>query len=219
MKLSGLKILAGVAALACVAVPATAQQANMTFFVTSVGSGKGADLGGLAGADKQCKALAQAAGAKAQNWHAYLSTQATPTAKAVNARDRIGKGPWTNAKGVVIARNVADLHSDNNKLTKATALNEKGMPVNGRGDTPNVHDMLTGSKPDGTSFGAGADMTCSNWTSSDAGAAMLGHHDRTGLDDSLPAKSWNSSHASRGCSPPALASTGSGGLFYCFAGE
>jgi hypothetical protein len=217
MKITGLKLLACVAALGIVAAPAMAQQANMTFFVTSAGPGKGGDLGGLAGADKQCKALAQAAGAKAQNWHAYLSTQATATTKAVNARDRIGTGPWTNAKGVVIAKNVADLHSDNNKITKETALNEKGEKVNGFGDTPNVHDMLTGSQLDGTAFSPGGDMTCNNWTSSDAGITMLGHSDRRGTTDNAPGRSWNTAHPSRGCSPPALASTGSGGLFYCFA--
>jgi hypothetical protein len=220
MKAGGFKSLACATMLALFAAPALAQQADMTFFVTSTGPGKGGDLGGLAGADRQCKTLAQAAGAKAQNWHAYLSTQATATAPAVNARDRIGKGPWTNAKGVVIARDVADLHSDNNKINKETALDEKGRPVNGRGDAPPLtHDMLTGSQPDGTAFAAGADMTCGNWTSSDAGSAMLGHHDRMGTSDTAAAKSWNSSHPSRGCSPPGLASTGSGGLFYCFAAD
>lgn len=208
----GLAIIA-----AAVAMPAQAQQANMTFFVTSVSQGKGADLGGLAGADRYCKQLASAAGAKAQNWRAYLSTQPVGNAKGVNARDRIGKGPWTNAKGVVVAKNVADLHGPNNNLTKATALDEKGNPIKGRGDQPNQHDILTGSQLDGTAFSAGADMTCKNWTSSDAGAAMVGHHDRTGLDDSAPAKSWNTSHASRGCSTQALAASGGGGLFYCFA--
>ncbi len=210
--------MAGAFGLMLLAVPAMAQQVDMKFFVTSANPGKGGDLGGLAGADRQCKTLAQAAGAKAQDWHAYLSTQATMAAPAVNARDRIGKGPWANAKGVVVARDVAELHGTNN-ISKTTALTEKGMPVNGRGDTPNTHDMLTGSKLDGTAFDAGADMTCGNWTSSDAGSAMLGHHDRIGLDDSAPAKSWNTSHPSRGCSLPALASTGSGGLFYCFAAD
>jgi len=217
MKLNGIKVLAAAAAVALLAAPAMAQQANMTFFVTSAGSGKGGDLGGLAGADKMCQTLAQAAGAKAKTWHAYLSTQATPTAKAVNARDRIGKGPWTNAKGVVIAKNVADLHSDANKLNKETALNEKGGAVNGRGDTPNTHDILTGSQLDGTAFSAGGDMTCNNWTSSDAGVAMLGHHDRMGTQDNAPGRSWNTSHPSRGCSQPALVATGGAGLFYCFA--
>jgi hypothetical protein len=198
-----------------------AQQANVTFFVTSVGSGKGADLGGLAGADQHCQQLAQAAGAGGKTWHAYLSTQAAGGAQAVNARDRIGAGPWQNAKGEVIARNVDDLHSANNKISKQTALNEKGGMVNGRGDSPNRHDMLTGSQPDGRAFAAGEDRTCGNWTKSGAGAAMLGHHDRQGLRDDDASKSWNSSHPSRGsdggCSQADLKSTGGDGLFYCFA--
>lgn len=211
--------LAAATGVALLAGPAMAQQADMKFFVTSVNPGKGGDLGGLAGADRYCKSMAQGAGAKAQDWHAYLSTQATATEKAVNARDRIGKGPWANAKGVVIAKSVDDLHSANNNLTKQTALDEKGNVVNGRGDTPNRHDMLTGSQPDGTAFAAGDDKTCGNWTSSDAGSAMLGHHDRMGLDDSAPAKSWNSSHPSRACNMPALVATGGAGLFYCFAAD
>jgi hypothetical protein len=198
-----------------------AQQANVTFFVTSVGSGKGADLGGLAGADRHCQQLAQAVGAGGKTWHAYLSTQAAGGAQAVNARDRIGAGPWQNAKGEVIARNVDDLHSANNKISKQTALNEKGEMVNGRGDSPNRHDMLTGSQPDGRAFPAGEDRTCGNWTKSGAGAAMLGHHDRQGLRDDDASKSWNSSHPSRGpeggCSQADLKSTGGDGLFYCFA--
>jgi hypothetical protein len=198
-----------------------AQQANVTFFVTSVGSGKGADLGGLAGADRHCQQLAQAVGAGGKTWHAYLSTQAAGGAQAVNARDRIGAGPWQNAKGEVIARNVDDLHSANNKISKQTALNEKGEMVNGRGDSPNRHDMLTGSQPDGRAFPAGEDRTCGNWTKSGAGAAMLGHHDRQGLRDDDASKSWNSSHPSSGpeggCSQADLKSTGGDGLFYCFA--
>lgn len=189
----------------------------MSFFVTSVGVGKGADLGGLAGADRHCQQLAQAAGAGAKTWHAYLSTQDTG---AVNARDRIGKGPWVNAKGVVIAKNVADLHGANN-LTKQTALTEKGEVNNGRGDKPNRHDILTGSQSDGTAFPAGKDMTCNNWTSSTQGSAMLGHADRMGLRDDDASKSWNSSHPSRGpeggCSQADLRSTGGDGLLYCFA--
>ena len=157
-----------------------AQQANMTFFVTSAGPGKGADLGGLEGADRHCQQLAQAAGAGGKTWRAYLSTQG---AGAVNARDRIGRGPWQNAKGEAIAQNVDDLHSANNKLTKQTALDEKGQGVNGRGDSPNKHDVLTGSQPDGRAFAAGDDRTCGNWTKSGAGAAMVGHHDRQGLRD------------------------------------
>jgi hypothetical protein len=195
-----------------------AQQANMTFFITSAGAGKGADLGGLEGADRHCQQLAQAAGAGGKTWRAYLSTQG---AGAVNARDRIGRGPWQNAKGEAVAQNVDDLHSANNKLTKQTALNEKGEAVNGRGDTPNRHDILTGSQPDGRAFAAGDDRTCGNWTKSGAGAAMVGHHDRQGLRDDEPSKSWNSSHPSRGpdggCSQADLRSTGGDGLFYCFA--
>jgi len=191
--------------------------AAMSFFVGSAGSGKGADLGGLEGADRICRTLAGAAGAGGKTWRAYLSTQGPG---AVNARDRIGAGPWANAKGVVVAKNVAELHGENN-LTKQTALSEKGAVVNGRGDTPNMHDILTGSKPDGTAFGDDADRTCANWTTSGKGAAMVGHSDRTGLDESAPAKSWNSSHPSRGpgggCSQDDLKSTGGNGLLYCFA--
>ncbi|HEY6097138.1 MAG TPA: hypothetical protein VIU83_03715 [Candidatus Deferrimicrobium sp.] len=192
---------------------------DMSFFVTSAGSGKGADLGGLEGADRICKTLAEAAGAGGRTWRAYLSTQG---AGAVNARDRIGAGPWVNAKGVVIAKDAAELHGTNN-LTKQTALTEKGAVVNGRGDTPNMHDVLTGSKPDGTAFGDDADRTCANWTSSGKGAAMVGHSDRTGVDESAPMKSWNSSHPSRGpgggCSQDDLKSTGGAGLLYCFAAD
>ena len=200
-------------------VTAHAQSAaDMSFFVTSAGSGKGGDLGGLAGADKHCQSLAQAAGAGQHTWQAYLSTQAADGKPAVNARDRIGAGPWKNAKGEVVATSVADLHSPANKLNKQTALTEKGQPVNGRGDTPNTHDILTGSQPDGTALPAGEDRTCRNWTSSTEGAAMLGHHDRQGLRDDEASKSWNSSHPSRGgCSQDALKSTGGAGLFYCFA--
>jgi hypothetical protein len=193
--------------------------AGMSFFVTSVGSGKGADLGGLEGADRHCQQLAQAAGAGNRTWRAYLSTQASFGGQpAVNARDRIGRGPWQNAKGVVIAQSVEELHGTNN-LTKQTALDEKGEVVNGRGDSPNMHDILTGSQPDGTAFAGSEDRTCGNWTKSGAdGAVMVGHHDRQGLSDDPPAKSWNSSHASRGgCSQDALRSTGGAGLFYCFA--
>jgi hypothetical protein len=216
---TGLKVLAGMVALTVPAAPALAQQDKMTFFVTSVGSGKGADLGGLAGADRHCAALAKTAGAKATKWRAYLSTQPEGNVKAVNARDRIGKGPWVNAKGQIVAKNVADLHGSTNNLTKATAIDEKGNPIKGRGDQPNQHDILTGSQLDGTAFSAGADMTCKNWTSSDQGSAMVGHHDRAGLDDSAPAKSWNTSHNSRGCSQQALIGTGGNGYFYCFAAD
>ena len=207
-----------VALLACAAAAPALAQSAMSFFVTSAGPGKGGDLGGLAGADAHCQSLAAAAGAGAKTWHAYLSTQG---AGAVNARDRIGAGPWANAKGVVIAASVAELHSSANGLTKASALTETGAVVNGRGDKPNMHDVLTGSAPDGTVIAGDADMTCKNWTSSAAGAAMVGHTDRTGLDESAPAKSWNSSHPSRGpgggCALSDLQGTGGNGLFYCFA--
>ncbi|MDB5809340.1 MAG: hypothetical protein JWN94_1462 [Betaproteobacteria bacterium] len=194
------------------------QQNRMSFFVTSVGSGKGADLGGIAGADHHCQTLAQAAGAGNRTWRAYLSTTATTTSPGINAIDRIGRGPWMNAKGVVIATNIENLHGNNN-LTKQTNLNEKGGVVNGRGDTPNTHDILTGSQTNGLAFPAGTDLTCGNYTKSGAdGAVQMGHSDRQGLTDDYYAKSWNSSHASRGgCSQPALVSTGGAGLFYCFA--
>jgi hypothetical protein len=200
------------------ATPVLAQQANMTFFVTSNGPGKGADLGGLAGADRHCQQLAASVGAGGKTWHAYLSTQG---AGAVNARDRIGKGPWMNAKGVVVATSVDDLHSANNKLTKQNNVSEKGEVINGRGDTPNRHDILTGSGPDGRALPADKDMTCKNYTSSTEGSVMVGHNDRQGLRDDEPSKSWNSSHPSRGpdggCSQADLRSTGGDGLFYCFA--
>ena len=203
------------------AQPALAQATSTGFFVTSVGIGNGGNLGGLAGADNYCQQLAQAAGAGAKTWRAYLSTQPADGQPAVNARDRIGKGPWQNSKGVVIAKDVADLHSAANNLTKATALSEKGDVINGRGDTPNRHDVLTGSQADGTAFAAGDDRTCKNWTSSTQGAAMVGHADRVGLRDDDASKSWNTSHPSRGpdggCSQNDLKSTGGDGLFYCFA--
>jgi len=200
---------------------AQAQQAGMSFFVTSTGPGKGADLGGLAGADARCQQLAQAAGAGAKTWHAYLSTQAAGGQPAVNARDRIGNGPWQNAKGVVVAKNVDELHSLTNNLTKQTALTEKGDLVKGRGDTPNEHDALTGSTMEGRAFPAGEDRTCKNWTSSTQGTAMLGHIDRAGIQDTVEGRSWNATHPSRGgdggCSQNDLKSTGGAGLFYCFA--
>lgn len=179
----------------------------MSFFVSSVGLGKGANLGGLAGADAHCTQLAEAAGASGKTWRAYLSTSET------HARDRIGAGPWHNAKGVKIADDVASLHGEANALTKETALDEKGNVVNGRGDKPNRHDVLTGSLPDGTA----APETCNNWTSDGEGSAIVGHHDRIGLRDDAPSKSWNSSHPSRGCSQEALVGTGGDGLLYCFA--
>ena len=183
------------------------------FFVSSTGSGRGGDLGGLDGADRLCTSLAAAASLPGRTWRAYLSTQG---AGGVNARDRIGAGPWANVKGVVVASNVTELHGANN-VNKQTALTERGDVVNGRGDTPNNHDILTGSQPDGTAITGSVDTTCGNWTQSGAGAAMLGHSDRTGLDESVPAKSWNSSHQSRGCSVESLKATGSDSRIYCFA--
>jgi hypothetical protein len=214
-------ILAPVALLALGLSAGAQAQGNaesMTFFVTSVGPGNGADLGGLAGADAHCQELAEAAGAGSRTWRAYLSTQASGSEPAVNARDRIGQGPWQNAEGVVIAADLDALHGDNN-LDKATALTERGEMVNGRGDTPNRHDILTGAQADGTAFADGEDRTCGNWTLSGAeGAAMVGHHDRQGLRDDAPSRSWNASHPSRGgCSQEALRGTGGDGLFYCFA--
>jgi hypothetical protein len=191
----------------------------MTFFITSTGAGRGADLGGLEGADKHCQTLAAAAGAGQRTWRAYLSTQgaALNDAKVVHARDRIGAGPWHNAKGVRIARNVEDLHGANN-LTKDTGLDEKGQPINDRTMKPNKHDILTGSRPDGTAFAPLTDMTCGNWSKSGAdGSAMVGHHDRAGPVPHAWATSWNSSHTSRGCGQEALRSTGGDALFYCFA--
>ena len=193
-------------------------KSGMSFFVTSAGPGNGGDLGGLAGADRHCQSLASAVGAGNRTWRAYLSAQPTASQPGVNARDRIGTGPWQNAKGVVIATDVAQLHASNN-INKQTALTETGATVNGSGDTPNTHDILTGSQPNGTFIAGDVNSTCANWTQSDKGAAMLGHHDRRGLDESVPAKSWNSSHQSRGCSPDQLKSTGGAGLFYCFAAD
>ena len=209
--------LAVLALGACASQEAATPQSKMTFFVTSVNPGKGGDLGGLAGADAHCQALATAVGAGKRTWRAYLATTSNGQPQ-VNARDRIGSGPWQNVQAVVIATSVDDLHSANNKLTKQTALTEKGTVVNGRSDTPNMHDILTGTQPNGTAIAGNVDTNCSNWTSSSpTGAAMVGHSDRTGLDDSVPAKSWNSSHQSRGCSMDALKATGGAGLFYCFA--
>jgi hypothetical protein len=219
-------MIASVAAMTLAASGAGAQQPppqapNMTFFLTSAGLGKGADLGGLEGADRQCQTLAQGAGAGGKTWRAYLSTQAVGGTTAVNARDRIGAGPWQNFKGEAIAKNVDELHSDENKLNMETALTERGTIVAGGGYTPNYHDVLTGSQPDGRAFPPNEDRTCRNWTSSTAGSAMVGHHDRKGGRDDPPARSWNSSHPSRGpdggCSQNDLRSTGGNGLFYCFA--
>ncbi len=201
----------------------TSSTGPMSFFVTSVGSGQGANLGGLAGADAHCQRLATAAGAGARTWRAYLSVPPTfPSATnaagvpAVNARDRIGKGPWYNAKGVLIARDVEHLHNGNN-ISKETALDERGNVIRGRGDTPNEHDMLTGSRADGTAFAPQTDTTCKAWTSSTDGSAIVGHHDRIGPMPENWAKSWNFSHQSAGCSQEALVRTGGSGRFYCFA--
>ncbi|HEY4956986.1 MAG TPA: hypothetical protein VII31_04165 [Caldimonas sp.] len=208
--------LAATAALLAACAGTMGSSSGMTFFVSSTGSGRGGDLGGLAGADRLCTSLATAAGAGNHTWRAYLSTVAAPGGAAVNARDRVGPGPWRNAKGVVIAKDVTELHGANN-LTKQTALTEKGDVVNGRGDTPTMHDILTGSQPDGTGISGTVDTTCGNWTKGGEGAAMLGHSDRTGLDESAPAKSWNSSHQSRGCGIEALKATGGDARMYCFA--
>ncbi len=217
-----LTILCGSCLLLAQQAPAQrfAGPGSMTFFVTSVGMGQGGDLGGLAGADAHCLALATAVGAGNHTWHAYLSTQARGDQHAINARDRIGTGPWYNSKGEFIAQGLADLHGDTIELArqgtnlfKQTALNEKGQVVNGAGDTPNVHDMLTGSQTDGRAYTDDKDHTCNNWTSSGAGSAQVGHSDRIGGGNA----SWNSSHATKGCSQEDLASTGGAGLFYCFA--
>jgi len=224
-------VVAGTAALAgCATAPTDPNPKQMTFFVTSVNPGKGANLGGLAGADAHCAALAKAAGAPPEReWRAYLSTQAQATGgpqlgnkEFVNARDRIGPGPWHNSRGERIARDVDDLHSPSNNLTKATAIDERGNPVKGRTDKPNQHDILTGSRPDGTAF-AGApnpDMTCGNWTKGGKdGSAMTGHHDRASAVMTSWGTSWNSSHPSLGCDIESLRSTGGEGYFYCFAAK
>jgi len=218
-----LPMLASVALLALGGIAQAQQQApqapNMTFFVTSAGPGKGAELGGLEGADAHCQKLAATVGAGAKTWHAYLSTNtnlAEPT-KTVNARDRIGKGPWQNFKGDVIATSVDDLHSATNKLNQTTGLTERGNKLPGVGFTPNYHDIMTGSQPDGTAFPGNMNMTCANYTSSQFGKVEVGHVDRTGLADTAQAHSWNSSHQSRDCSQEGLISTGGNGLLYCFA--
>lgn len=223
-----------VSMLAMMASPATvsAQDAvdaeQMTFFVTSVGKGNGADLGGLEGADAHCGALAQAAGSTRTTWKAYLSStmvidrsggrpfKITP---GVNARDRIGAGPWHNAKGVMIAKNIDDLHGPGNNINLETGLNEQGEPIKGRGEDPNQHDILTGSDPMGMYSTAGGDTTCRNWTNSGEGSAIVGHHDRVGLNDAWNMVSWNSAHGSRGCGEEDLPKSGGAGLFYCFAAE
>jgi hypothetical protein len=218
---SCLSVVTVVLALSACAPQANQQAAStanpMTFFLTSAGSGNGGDLGGLAGADRRCQDLAQAAGAGAHTWHAYLSASGAGGSAAVNARDRIGNGPWQNARGVVVAQSIADLHSANNKLNKENSISEKGEIIPGRGDSVNKHDILTGSSPDGRAIQSATDMTCGNWTSSSTGAAMVGHHDRIGIRDDEAMRSWNSSHPSRGCSQENLRSSGGAGLFYCFA--
>ena len=207
-------VLGFAVALMAPSAPAVTAQGNLSFFITSVGSGKGADLGGLAGADAHCQALAKAAGAGSRQWRAYLSATAANGQPAVNAKDRIGAGPWVNAKGVQVAANVADLHSDTNKLSKENSITEKGEVVNGRGDTPNRHDILTGSNLDGTVSGA----TCNNWTSSAGdGSATVGHHDWQG--GGANPTSWHSAHPSKGCGLDNLRATGGEAYFYCFAAK
>jgi hypothetical protein len=204
------------AVAAPLAAHAQTKPQEMGFFVTSVGKGNGADLGGLDGADAHCQALAKAAGSPSGNWKAYLSTTLPGGEAGTNARDRIGKGPWKNASGAVIAQSVDDLHGPKNGITKATALTEKGETISGRGDAVNMHDILTGSDPQGMFSTAGGDTTCGNWTKSGEGSAIVGHHDRIGLKETWHMKSWNSSHGSRGCGQDALKSTGGAALFYCF---
>jgi hypothetical protein len=215
--LKKLLVVPAIALSVAAVMAAQDKPAPMSFFITSAGPGNGAALGGVAGADAHCAKLAGAVGAGNRSWRAYLSVSASGSQPAVNARDRIGSGPWYNAKGERIAQNVDDLHSDKNNLTKQTQLNEKGEVVNGRGDTPNRHDILTGSQLDGTAFAAGKDTTCGNWTSSGEGSAQVGHHDRQGGGQNPT--SWNSAHASSGCSQEKLRGTGGDGLFYCFASK
>ncbi len=200
---------------AAVILPVSASAQKTSFFITSAGKGNGADLGGLEGADRHCRELAEAAGITGLTWRAYLSAVAMDGKPAVNARDRIGSGPWHNAKGVMVAQNIADLHSENTKLGKENSLTEKGAMVNGRGDTPNMHDILTGSRMDGTVATDSVDTTCRNWTSSGTGAAWVGHHDRQG--GGVNPTSWGSAHPSRGCSQDNLRGSGGAGLYYCFA--
>ena len=218
MKLALLASAATAILGACAPMTSTWQRATspMSFFVTSANPGRGADLGGLDGADAYCQRLATSVNAGGKTWRAYLSATASGAAPAVNARDRIGRGPWQNAKGVVIASNVDELHGAN-KLDKQSALTEKGDMISGRGDPVNMHDVLTGSTADGRIDTSAADTTCGNWTKSGEGSAIVGHHDRIGLNDLPPARSWNASHPSRGCGMDALKATGGAGLLYCFA--
>jgi hypothetical protein len=207
---------AAVLLVACSTTGPATQQNKMSFFITSVNPGKGADFGGLAGADRYCQSLAANVGAGNRTWRAYLSTTATPGSPAVNARDRIGNGPWFNAKGVLIASNLDELHGVN-KINKETALTEKGEVVSASGDPVNQHDILTGSSPDGRAINDTKDTTCGNWTKSGDGSAIVGHHNRMGTNAPPASMSWNSSHPTRGCSVDALKSTGGAGLLYCFA--
>jgi hypothetical protein len=215
-------IVAGLSTLIVAGCASMRGSNDMTFFVTSAGPGRGADLGGIEGADRHCQSLAAAAGAGNKTWRAYLSTQGKTIqdTTVVHARDRIGTGPWHNAKGVRVARDLGELHSTSANINKETALDERGRPINDRTMKPNKHDILTGSRPDGTAFAAGPDFTCGNWTKSGAdGSAMVGHHDRAGPVDHPWAVSWNSSHNSRGCSQDNLRSSGGDGFFYCFAAK
>ena len=211
-------VLVSVVALVACATQSPTPVNPMSFFVTSSNPGKGADFGGLAGADAYCESLAAKAGAGGRNWRAYQSTTASQSTPAVNARDRIGAGPWQNIKGEILASNVEELHGSN-KLGKMTSLTEKGEIISGRGDAVNLHDILTGSTPEGRALAPGKDSTCGNWTQSGEGSAIVGHHDRIGLDESAAAKSWNSSHATRGCGLEQLKTTGGAGLLYCFAAK
>lgn len=219
VKIGTVAVLLGVAFIASQSENDKAKRAQfgvsdkMSFFITSVNPGTGGNLGGLAGADKYCATLAESVGIRGKTWRAYLSTQGE---NAINAKDRIGDGPWHNAKGELIANSLEELHGTN-FLNKQTALNEKGEIVRGRGDTPNEHDILTGSTNTGLAVATTTDTTCGNWTSSDVGSAYVGHHDRIGINDSAPMKSWNSSHPTRGCSVEAFKTTGGAGLYYCFA--
>jgi hypothetical protein len=215
MRKKKLAIFVTAAVLSAAAVAAQTEQNPMTFFVTSAGSGNGADFGGIAGADKHCQSLAQAAGAGKHQWRAYLST--TGGGSAMNARDRIGKGPWHNVKGDLISRNVDELHDGVNNINRLKALTEKGGQVNNAVSGPNMHDILTGSSRDGRAVTDKGDTTCKDWTSGSEGSAIVGHFDRIGFPPPEAARSWNSSHPTKGCSQPALVSTGGAGLLYCFA--